>query len=193
MTAAFAVLPLLVAMPLGRLTDRLRSVAGVLAVGGVLLAAGAWIMSTTSTLLTLALSSAVLGLGQLAFMLAGQAVIARWSSDALLDRAFGLFTAAIAVGQLLGPLLVGALLGTTRGPELAVASRHAFWVAAGVAALAVPFAVVVAARTSPAPRDCTGQWPAARRRPRRASACCDTRASPPACTPAWRSWPRSTC
>lgn len=151
MTAAFAVLPLLVAMRLGRLTDRLRSVAGLLAAGAVLLAASAWVMSTTGTLLTLALSSAVLGLGQLAFMLAGQAIIARWSSDALLDRAFGLFTAAIAVGQLLGPLLVGALLRTTRGAELAVASRHAFWVAAGVAALAVPFAVLVAVRTPSAP------------------------------------------
>ena len=151
-TAAFAVLPILVALPLGRRTDRLPSVGGVLAVGGGLLAGGAWLLSTTGSLATLALSSAVLGLGQLCFMLAGQAVVARWSSDAQLDSTFGLFTAAIAVGQLLGPVLGGALLGSTAGAALVAATRQAFWVAGAVAACALPAALLVAARTPRAPQ-----------------------------------------
>ena len=150
-TATFAVLPLLVALPLGRRTDRLPSVSGVLAAGGGLLACGAWLLSTTGSLTTLALSSAVLGLGQLCFMLAGQALVARWSSDAQLDSTFGLFTAAIAVGQLLGPLLGGALLGSASGAALAAATRQAFWVAAVVAACALPAALLVGARTPRAP------------------------------------------
>lgn len=156
-TAAFAVLPLAAAMPLGRLTDRLRGLTGILTAGLVLSAGGTLLMSVTSSLSTLAATSAVLGLGQLIFMLSAQGIIARWSGDHLLDRAFGLFTAAVAVGQLLGPLLVGALLGDASGTALLEASRVAFWVAAGIALLSVPLAGLVALRVPRMPRAPEGQ------------------------------------
>lgn len=43
-TAAFAVLPLVVAMPLGRLTDRLRGMSLILALGPLLMSGGAFLM-----------------------------------------------------------------------------------------------------------------------------------------------------
>ncbi|TQN38053.1 putative MFS family arabinose efflux permease [Blastococcus colisei] len=156
-TAAFAVLPLAAAMPLGRLTDRLRGLVGILTVGLVLSAGGTLFMSMTDSLVSLAATSAVLGLGQLVYMLSAQGIIARWSGDHLLDRAFGLFTAAVAVGQLVGPLLVGALLGDASGTALLEASRVAFWVAAGIALLSVPVAGLVAMRVPRMPRRPEGQ------------------------------------
>lgn len=156
-TAAFAILPLAVAMPLGRLTDRLRGLALLLTVGLVLSAGGTLAMSTTESLATLAATSAVLGLGQLVFMLSAQGIIARWSGDHLLDRAFGLFTAAVAAGQLVGPLLVGALLGNASGSALLEASRLAFWVAAGITVLGIPVAGLMALRVPQLPRRAPGQ------------------------------------
>jgi MFS family permease len=156
-TAAFAVLPLLVALPLGRATDRLRGLSLLLTAGLLLSSAGALLMSVTGDVASLALSSAVLGLGHLVFMLSSQGIVARWSGDALLDRAFGLFTAAVALGQLVGPLLVGLFLGDASGPALLDASRLAFWAAAGLGLLPLPFVALVAARIPRGPRRPTGQ------------------------------------
>jgi MFS family permease len=156
-TAGFAVLPLVVALPLGRLTDRLRGLAALLGLGLLLSSGGVRRMSTTESLVALAASSAVLGLGQLVFMFSGQGIIARWSGDELLDRFFGLFTAAVAVGQLVGPLLVGALLGDASGGELTAASRSAFWVAAAIGLLPLPLVVLIGLRTPRAPRRAAGE------------------------------------
>jgi predicted MFS family arabinose efflux permease len=159
-TAAFAVLPLVVAMPLGRLTDRLRGLTAVLTAGLLLSSGGAVLMSTTAGLPALAASSAVLGLGQLVFMQSAQSIIARWSGDDLLDRAFGWFTAALAVGQLIGPLLVSALLGNASGAQLVEASGAAFWVAAGIGLLPLPLAGLIALRIPRMPRVLRGEEPA---------------------------------
>jgi len=156
-TAAFAVLPLVAAMPLGRLTDRLRGLSSVLAIGLVLSAGGTALMATTDSLPGLAATSAVLGVGQLVFMLSAQGVIARWAGNGLLDRGFGLFTAAVAVGQLVGPLLVGALLGDVSGATLIEASAVAFRVAAGIVLLGLPAIGLMAARVPRMPRRPQGQ------------------------------------
>jgi MFS family permease len=158
-TAAFAVLPLVVAVPLGRLTDRLRGLTAVLTAGLLLSSGGAMLMSTTASLPALAASSAVLGLGQLVFMLSAQAMIARWSGDDLLDRGFSWFTAALALGQLIGPLLVSALLGSASGDQLIEASRGAFWVAAGIGLLPLPLAALIALRAPRMPRVHRGEEP----------------------------------
>ncbi|WP_218120533.1 MFS transporter [Geodermatophilus sp. DSM 45219] len=156
-TAGFAVLPLVVALPLGRLTDRLRGLATLLGLGLLLSSGGVLLMSTTGSLVALAASSAVLGLGQLVFMFSGQGIVARWSGDERLDRFFGLFTAAVAVGQLVGPLLVGALLGDASGAELIAASRSAFWVAAAIGLLPLLLVVLIGLRTPRAPRRAAGE------------------------------------
>ena len=135
-TAAFALVPLVVAVPLGRASDRWRP--GWLLTGGITLGALACaLLGLAATLPGLALASAVLGLGHLALTLAGQSLIARQSGDALHDRDFGLYAAAASTGQLIGPTLAGIALSAT-GRSLEDATTLAFLVASGLMALAVP-------------------------------------------------------
>jgi MFS family permease len=135
-TAAFALVPLVVAIPLGRASDRWRP--GYLLTGGIALGAGACVLlGLANDLRGLALASAVLGLGHLALTLAGQSLIARQSDDALHDRDFGLYAAAASSGQLVGPALAGFALSST-GRSLEDATTLGFLVAAGLMALALP-------------------------------------------------------
>lgn len=88
-----------------------------------------------------ALGTVVLGLAHLLFTITGQAVIARYSPDDELDLGFGWFTASYSVGQALGPLLGGALVGAesvTGDPQRLADVDHALWVGAALALLAVP-------------------------------------------------------
>jgi MFS family permease len=135
-TAAFALVPLVVAVPLGRASDRWRP--GWLLTGGIALGAVACaLLGLAASLPGLALASAVLGLGHLALTLAGQSLIARQSGDALHDRDFGLYAAAASAGQLIGPALAGIALSAA-GRSLEDATTLGFVVAAGLMALAVP-------------------------------------------------------
>lgn len=145
--AALAVAPLVVAMPLGRTSDRRTSVTPMLFAGIALFVAGPVLLSMSRSVLALAAASAVLGLAQLVLLVAAQATIARWAAPGQMDRGFGWFTAAASAGQLLGPLLVGLLLGDATGSALSAASRTAFLLAAGVSLLAVPFVFAVAVST----------------------------------------------
>jgi MFS family permease len=135
-TAAFALVPLVVAVPLGRASDRWRP--GYLLTGGIALGAVACaLLGLSDTMPGLALASAVLGLGHLALTLAGQSLIARQSDDTLHDRDFGLYAAAASSGQLVGPVLAGLVLGSA-SRSLEDATTFSFLVAAGLMALAVP-------------------------------------------------------
>lgn len=135
-TAAFALVPLVVAVPLGRASDRWRP--GWLLTGGIALGALACaLLGLADSLPGLALASAVLGLGHLALTLAGQSLIARQSGDDRHDRDFGLYAAAASAGQLIGPALAGIVLGAA-GHSLEDATTAGFLVAAGLMALAVP-------------------------------------------------------
>jgi MFS family permease len=135
-TAAFALVPLVVAVPLGRASDRWRP--GWLLTGGIALGALACaLLGLAGSLPGLALASAVLGLGHLALTLAGQSLIARQSGDDRHDRDFGLYAAAASAGQLIGPALAGIVLGAA-GHSLEGATTAGFLVAAGLMALAVP-------------------------------------------------------
>ncbi|WP_207630388.1 MULTISPECIES: MFS transporter [unclassified Actinopolyspora] len=136
-TAAFAVLPLLAAVPLGRMADRTRRGWIILAAGVLLLTGGATSLAVTTSVLTVAASNTVLGLGHLVFMLAAQGGVAALSPAHNLDRNFGWFTAAASAGQLAGPALSGLLLGGTTDQHLTRATTEAFWVAGGAALLAL--------------------------------------------------------
>jgi MFS family permease len=136
-TASFAVLPLLVAVPLGRVADRRRPV-GMLVSGVVVLVASYVLLGMAGTLGGLALWSALLGLGHLALMLAAQSLIAQQSDNSRHDQDFGLMAAAVSLGQLIGPALGGLVLSADTAGSLASATTRAFLVAAGLSTLAVP-------------------------------------------------------
>ncbi|WP_245642825.1 MFS transporter [Piscicoccus intestinalis] len=150
-TAAYAVLPLIVALRLGRLTDGTPWLRQLVMASAALLALAGGIVALAPNVAVITIGSALLGLAHLLFTICGQAMIARYSSDADLDLGFGWFTAAYSVGQAAGPLLGGALVGagavTASAERLADVDR-ALWVGALVPLLAVPLLFRVRRRGS---------------------------------------------
>lgn len=143
-SAAYALLPVVIALWLGRVTDRRSSLRGIIVLGTVLLAAGPFLLSAAPSLLLIGIASAVLGLGHLCFTIAGQAAIARFLPFNQMDAAFGWFTAAFAVGQLVGPLLAGLLMGAAQGVPAAARladANTALMLATAISVLAVPAAL----------------------------------------------------
>jgi len=138
--AAFALLPIFLAIPLGRFSDR-RSGTPLLLVGCAVQTVGCLLLALSDTTPTIAASSAVVGLGHLALALGTQDVVARESGSERHDQHFGLLTAGVSTGQLVGPLLVGALLGATGVPSVGATTRGML-VAAGIAAVATACAAV---------------------------------------------------
>ncbi|WP_159942912.1 MULTISPECIES: MFS transporter [unclassified Nocardiopsis] len=136
-TAAYALLPLLIAVPLGRATDRSGRTAWIVGLGAAVLAAGCLFLAGSTGLAAIALASTVVGVGHLLCMVAGQGLIARFSPPENLDRDFGWFTAAASLGQLAGPLVSGAMLAHASGPQLVTATSTALVVACLTGALGV--------------------------------------------------------
>jgi MFS family permease len=144
-TAAYAVVPVLVALPLGRLADR-RSPAPLFVAGTVGLAAGCGLLGVASSLEALALASAVLGFGHLAFMVGGQTLLGIQSDPQTQDRDYGLYTAVTSLGQLIGPALAGFLLASARAETISSGTTVAFLFAAVLATLALPLTARVQRR-----------------------------------------------
>lgn len=108
--AAFAILPVLLAVPLGRLTDR-HGEPLFLVLGGALMAVATLLTLAADTLALLALSQAALGIGQLMSVIASQTLVGRWfPTKAARSGRFGHYAAGAAVGQLLGPIAGGAIV-----------------------------------------------------------------------------------
>ncbi|GGV25605.1 MFS transporter [Streptomyces spectabilis] len=127
----YALLPLFAAVPLGRRTDHGRC-APLLPLGVALIAGGCALGGTAGSLGALAAWSGVMGLGHLCFVIGAQSIVARRSAPAEQDRNFGHFTIGASLGQLVGPLAAGVLIGGDTGSTSALA----LVVAAGVAAVA---------------------------------------------------------
>ena len=135
--AAFALVPLFLAIPLGRRADR-RHGAQLVALGCAVEILGCALLAFGRSAVALGAASAVVGIGHLAVALGAQAVIARESGDERHDQHFALLTAGVSAGQLFGPLVAGLVMG--RHATLA-STTNAMLVAAAIAALATVFAV----------------------------------------------------
>ncbi|MFE1025873.1 MFS transporter [Streptomyces sp. NPDC058818] len=128
----YALLPLFAAVPLGRRTDHGRC-APLLPVGVVLIAGGCALSGIAGSLWAMALWSGVMGLGHLCFVIGAQSLVARQSAPHEQDRNFGHFTIGASLGQLVGPVAAGALIG---GHDMAGSSALALVVAGAGAAVA---------------------------------------------------------
>ncbi|MGY6020778.1 MFS transporter [Streptomyces spinosirectus] len=128
----YALLPLFAAVPLGRRTDHGRC-APLLPAGVVLIAGGCALSGVAGSLWTMAVWSGVMGLGHLCFVIGSQSLVARRSAPHEQDRNFGHFTIGASLGQLVGPVAAGALIG---GPDMAGTSALALLVAGAGAAVA---------------------------------------------------------
>jgi MFS family permease len=146
--AAFALLPIFLAIPLGRLSDRRG--APLLVIGCAVQTVGCLLLSFSASTPAIAGASAVIGVGHLALALGAQDVVARESHSERHDHHFGLLTAGVSLGQLLGPLIAGALLGESGTPSPGATTR-CLLVATGILALATLCAAVAEASRGAAP------------------------------------------
>ena len=117
-TGIYALLPLVLALSVGARTQRAWSLKPFLVSGSFVLAVGVGFIAVANSILLVAVGSALLGLGQLIFTIAGQAVIARFASNSELDMAFGWFTAGFSAGQMIGPFVGGLTLSYSPGANL---------------------------------------------------------------------------
>ncbi|WP_460109417.1 MFS transporter [Streptomyces sp. YKOK-J1] len=129
----YALLPLFAAVPLGRRTDHGRC-APLLPAGVVLVSGGCVLGGLADSLWATALWSGVMGLGHLGFVIGAQSLVARQSAPHEQDRNFGHFTIGASLGQLVGPVAAGALIGD---PDMAGSSALALVVAGAGGALAL--------------------------------------------------------
>ena len=145
--ASFALLPIFLAIPLGRMSDRRG--APLLVIGCAVQTVGCLALAFSATTLAIAASSAIIGLGHLALALGSQDVIARESDSRQHDQHFGLLTAGVSLGQLFGPLLAGLLLGASGIPSVGTTTR-ALLVATGILVLATVCGAVADTSRGPA-------------------------------------------
>ncbi|MET9966344.1 MFS transporter [Streptomyces sp. NPDC006356] len=129
----YALLPLFVAVPLGRRTDHGRC-APLLPIGVVLISGGCALSGLADSLWAMAVWSGVMGLGHLCFVIGAQSLVARQSAPHEQDRNFGHFTIGASLGQLVGPIAAGALIG---GRDMAGTSAFALLVAGAGGAVAL--------------------------------------------------------
>ena len=146
MTAAFSLLPALLAVPLGRFIDRGHDALAVW-VGSVLLVlATAGYCLVPASKLSLLIATAVLGVGQLGCM-AGHQIISVRAAKTLRgrDAIFGYHMVAIAAGQGLAPFTIAVLAAGARIPPTALLYGLAF--GGSLASLAVSLALRPAPET----------------------------------------------
>ncbi|WP_328428778.1 MFS transporter [Streptomyces sp. NBC_00443] len=140
----YALLPLFVAVPLGRRTDHGRC-APLLPVGVVLISGGCAMSGLADSLWAMAVWSGVMGLGHLCFVIGAQSLVARQSAPHEQDRNFGHFTIGASLGQLVGPIAAGALIG---GGDMAGTSALALLVAGAGGAVALTSLWRIESRTT---------------------------------------------
>ncbi|MFI7418045.1 MFS transporter [Nonomuraea sp. NPDC049684] len=145
-TAGFSVLPLFVAVSVGRWVDA-SGERGAALLGAALITGSALALAAARSLWALVLLNALFGLGHLLSVVAQQAVIANRVAAGGHDRAYARFTVFTSLGQLAGPsaaaLVAGGPLaagggadgpgGAAVGPALVVAAG--FGLVAGLASL----------------------------------------------------------
>lgn len=119
--SCFAIVALVVAIPVGRWVDRFGEVR-FLRLGSALLAVDAFAILVLRTTWGLAASQALLGLGQVQVVVAGQALMAKRGAPGGRERRVRLFSVAVAVGQLVGPVTAGVLAGSGKPGTVAARS-----------------------------------------------------------------------
>jgi MFS family permease len=142
--ACFAVPPMLLAVSFGRWTER-HHPGILLAVGLGISAAAAFALVVAEAIPALALATTALGIGHMTATIGGQSIMAQAQSSLARISRFGTLTTVSALGQIVGPVLGGLIIGHTDEPSLESTSS-ALLVAAWVFVGGLP-AVVLALRT----------------------------------------------
>ncbi|MGJ3191995.1 MFS transporter [Paenarthrobacter sp. FR1] len=117
LAASYAVFPLLLALPIGGLVDRLGERRLMAFGAAVVLGCSAFLLFWGTSVPALVAGTALLGAGQLACVVGQQAVVANNAASSRLDSAFGYLTFAASLGQALGPLAISLVGGAAVRPN----------------------------------------------------------------------------
>ena len=104
MSALYAVAPMVLALPAGRVAAR-GFAARIGVFGSLLFTTGCVGLAFGNSVLQLAAASVFLGAGNLGQMIAYQTLIAGQSDEADFDKNYGWYSAGASLGQMVGPLL----------------------------------------------------------------------------------------
>lgn len=115
--ATFAVVPLLLAVPVGRMVNGIGERWLMLAGSLLTLAASTVFVYWSDSIAGLIVANATLGAGHLGCVISQQALVANGSAASRLDTMFGYYTFSASLGQAVGPLLISTLGGSSVQPE----------------------------------------------------------------------------
>jgi len=136
--AAFALLPILIAVSIGRFIDRGHDAASAW-IGSALLIAGCAGFSFSPTAVGLLAFTALLGVAHLFLMTSQQMLCLRAAGTLRRENVFGNFMVASAAGQGLGPFVVGWAGGSATVPP----THLLFLISLGLAASAFVIALMI--------------------------------------------------
>lgn len=163
---SYAVLPIVLAVSTGRVTDR-RGEAAVLVTGAVLmLAATGGLAVGGAGFAALVGYNALLGTGQLLMVVGQQAFVAGSVRRHRLDAVFGYYMLAVSTGQAIGPLAGAVLGGPGRVPDTGSGFAGALVVACLLLVVTLPVGSSGHPRTDRRPGAPRGDVPAVLRTPR---------------------------
>ncbi len=135
----YALLPLIVAVPMGRWVGRLGEIP-LLVVGSVSFIALGISFAFLNDVIAIAIATAVAGVAHLANVAASQAMVASRSPVELQDHNFGYFSFSTSLGHTFGQIIGGFIAGSSG--VLPESSSSAFVFAAILAALSlIPFVI----------------------------------------------------
>ncbi|MBB3662202.1 MFS family permease [Prauserella sediminis] len=140
-TALFALLPLVVAVPVGRAVDNGHP-AGVLRAGVAATVAALLVLALSTDLVVLAAGNILLGFAQILVTVAGQGFIPLLSDARDIDRRFAGWALATSIGQTAG-LPVAGLVTSASSDSGGVSTTAGLLALAVLAALAVPSALLM--------------------------------------------------
>ncbi|HEY9350711.1 MAG TPA: MFS transporter [Acidothermales bacterium] len=119
LSASFALAPLVLALPSGQFVDRFGEKRVMLAGSAILCLAGALFIVIGDSIAGLIAASIGLGTGQLCCVVGQQASIANTVGPGQHDTAFGHYTFAASLGQMLGPAMILLFGGRETIPDTA--------------------------------------------------------------------------
>jgi MFS family permease len=138
--ACFAVPPMLLAVGFGRWAER-HHPAVLLGLGLAVAAGASFALVVAEPIPTIALATTVLGIGHMSGTIGAQSIMAQAQSSLSRINRFGTLTTVSALGQIVGPILGGVIIGHTEEPPLE-ATSSALLVAAWVFVAGLPPALL---------------------------------------------------
>ncbi|MEZ0241375.1 MAG: MFS transporter [Chloroflexota bacterium] len=107
--SSFSVLPVLTAVAIGRWIDSVGE-GRFLVAAMAMVSLGGLLITFAPALLPLAIGYAIIGFGQIGYLVAGQVMIANRAPRARREDLFGWYSTVTSVGQLVGPAVAGLLV-----------------------------------------------------------------------------------